>query len=224
MISLCWEVKTPANTEHSESLALDDPVIEFSEDGTAIVLTSNKKSVMTVSLRDPKTFTETWHGQLEHVNNVRVLPRNEEMLVNVYRGPVQRIRMKDNSIIWSAQGEQSPKRMPWSTYSPRNQQVAMTDEKGALLFDAVDGSKMYCIETGDWIANFGRFMHNGDLALFEESRFDTTGNGLTELHIFTRRFPEHRWGHLYRPEVWLTFIFGVLILIQLIRRVRKSTA
>ncbi|MBI3829623.1 MAG: hypothetical protein HY291_08910 [Planctomycetes bacterium] len=39
--------------------------------------------------------------------------------------------------------------------------------------------------------------------------------------VLHRRFPEWWWGHFYRPEVWLTIIFGSLWLWRVIRWFRE---
>lgn len=53
-------------------------------------------------------------------------------------------------------------------------------------------------------------------------RFDETDR--VEVHLFRRRFPENWWGHLYRVEVWVAIVAGMMLVGIAVREriVRKK--
>lgn len=44
---------------------------------------------------------------------------------------------------------------------------------------------------------------------------------IVDRHVYRRRHPEWWWGHLYRPEVWVAFVLGVIWLWSVARYLRR---
>ena len=61
------------------------------------------------------------------------------------------------------------------------------------------------------------FTDNDHITLYFQSSDQALSDKVGKVLLY-RRFPEWRWGHLYRAEVWLALFFGMLTLYELWRR------
>jgi len=105
-------------------------------------------------------------------------------------------------------------------------QVAISPMRDKILLDEnADQAVLWNTLTGT-----KAFMFPNRLREIAEQNWSSDGNYLILgvpnrpncIGLWHRRFPECWWGHIYRPELWLSFLLGTLWLIRVIAWIRKQ--